>query len=82
MKISIEFDGIQEDKQYNFSFCLSSDGEVMVKKSSPSKSKKKEGPSLDDFEEKEGPSLDDFKEKPGSKEIKIESSFDGKIDPT
>jgi len=85
MKISIEFDGVQEGKNYNFQFSLTEDGEVVVKKSSPSKPRKpkeKQGPSLEDFEQKESkaPKIDEptFKK---DTEFKIESSLDGKIDP-
>lgn len=82
MKITIDFDGIQENKKYDFSFCLSSGGEVKVEKttSKPRKTKEKQGPNLEDFEK--GPQIDDFGEKSGHKEIRVESSFEGKIDPT
>ena len=84
MKITVDFDGVQEGKQYNFSFCLSSDGQVVVQKpfNEPKKPDEKKGPRLEDFEKPKAPSLDDFEGKGKKKptEFKIESSLEGKLD--
>lgn len=82
MDISINISGVQEDKKYLLEFCISQDGEIVRKTSSPQK--KKFGPSLEDFEKKEEknvPKLEDPKINI-KKDIKVESSFEGKINPT
>jgi hypothetical protein len=85
MKISIDFDGIQEGKNYVFQFSLSSNGQVVIADSTTPTSqvaeKKENGaPSLEDFEDKEKPPE---LGKPGTtmkRDFKVESSFDGKLD--
>jgi hypothetical protein len=79
MKINFEIEGIQEGKRYILEFCLSSDGQVVVSNTTPSKSS---GPTIEEFEEKKenGPTLEEPKiEK--KKDFNIQSSFDGKINP-
>lgn len=85
MKISIDFDGVQENKQYNFSFCLSTDGDVILTTKTENISKNndnKKKPSLEDFEEDKNKRTKPTLEEPvinKKKDFKVESSFDGKI---
>ena len=86
MDISINISSVSEGKKYVLEFCISQDGEVIKttksKKPSPKKPKSN-GLSLEDFEEKENPpQIDNPKITSSTKEFKVESSFDGKIDPT
>lgn len=83
MKITVEFEGVQEGKEYEFKFSLTSDGKV--KTSSPRKKseKKDEPPTLEDHEPKaptlEAPKLEEPKKT--AKDFKVESSFgDKKLD--
>jgi hypothetical protein len=81
MKISIDFDGIQEGKNYIFQFSLFSDGHVVFANSTPSNNnvikKENNAPSLSDFEDK-SPIIEKIGVK-SKKEFKVESSFDGKL---
>ena len=83
MKITIDFDGIQENKNYIFQFSLSSDGQVVVNSAVPvSKTipKKNTVPSLEDFENKEkSPQIEELTPRI-KKDFKVTSSFDGKLD--
>jgi len=80
MQITITLDGIQEGKKYTLEFSVN--GKSIL--TSPVKqSKKKSGPSLESFEKTSqktnGPTLEEVGHT--TKEFKIESSFEGKIDP-
>jgi hypothetical protein len=82
MKITFEIDEVQEGKNYVVEFCVSENGvtkkSTTTRKNTP-KEKKKTGPSLDDFES-DAPKLEEPKKGPA--DFKVESSFDGKINPT
>ena len=89
MNLTINLEGIQEDKNYVLEFCLTSDGKKIVKGKSPSPRKKTEkkedgAPSIDDFSKPTPPPPPSMgkAEQLKPSDIKIESSFDGKIDPT
>ena len=86
MNMTINIDGVQENKKYVLEFCLSSDGVVVMSgndpkpKNKPKKSKKDSGPSIDDFEVP-APSIDEIDAKSKPKEFKIASSTLGDMKP-
>jgi hypothetical protein len=79
MKLNIELDGIQEGKNYNFSFCLTSNGEIVATSTTSSKDSAKSvfTDLKDQKPEIDAPVLGE----PPKKEFKVESSFKGKINP-
>ena len=82
MDLNITLTDIQIGKNYNLSFCLTEDGIKTMRNVVEKKKPKEDGaPKLEDFQNKEEqpPTM----EKPKFKnDIKIESSFSGKIKPT